>query len=101
MADSESVPAEIARHLKAAEEGLGSGAGETRAKLELAQLWMEEMLGALPMHGAYPRRSALEHLRSAHALAEEHLRMAGTEGQVRLLVEAALSEARMEGSDHT
>lgn len=87
----------ISKNLLAAGDLICERAGYTSkamAHIELAQERIETLLGALPLKGRCRHRTTLFHLESANALAGEHLKSSGDEGQIRLAIRRALSEAR-------
>jgi hypothetical protein len=94
---SEEILAEISRHLRSAQERIGEeGAERTRVSITRAQVRIEGLLGALPLEGERSERTPLEHLEEAVVLAEEHLGMAGLEGQIRRAIREAVTAATEE-----
>jgi hypothetical protein len=93
---SEEVLAKISRHLRSAQERIGEGAERTHVSIRRAQVRIEGLLGRLPLEGERPERTSLEYLEEAGALAEEHLGMAGLEGQIRRAIREAVAAAREE-----
>lgn len=77
---------------------LGDRAAKTRTRIRRAQERIEKVLGRVPllMEGESPSRKALDHLKEANALAEEHLAPAGRGRRIRAAIKEALSEAHRE-----
>jgi hypothetical protein len=93
---SEEILVKISRHLRSVQERIGGGAERTRVGITRAQVRIEGLLGRLPSKGERPERTPLEHLEEAEALAEEHLGMAGLEGQIQRAIREAVAAAREE-----
>lgn len=91
------VLVKIFRHLLAAEDVVNRSPHETRAvyiQVRRAKEGLSRMLDAAPIRSETPRRMVVDHLRSASALAEEHLSSGSNEGEIGLAIRKALSEAR-------